>query len=113
MFPTPNTLQLKDEPALRYDAGKLRYDLIPADALEALARVYTHGSHKYADRNWELGMSYSRCFGSLMRHSWAFWRGENDDPDSGLPHMAMAAWNCFALYCYSTRPAGTDDRPQS
>ena len=106
-------MQRANEAALRYDAGKLRYDLIPADALEALAVVYTRGAAKYADRNWEKGMSYSRCFGSLMRHIWAFWRGEQWDGETGCHHMAMAAWNCFALLAYSTRGVGTDDRPNN
>ena len=39
------------------DGGKLRYDLIPPRALEALAYVYTIGAAKYSDRNWEKGIS--------------------------------------------------------
>ena len=103
--------QLNNESALRYDSGKIRYDLLPADALEALALVYTKGAEKYADRNWEKGMSWSRCFASLMRHIWAFWRGELYDPETKCHHMAMAAWNCFALCSYSLRQIGNDDRP--
>lgn len=103
--------QAKIEAALRYDQGKIRYDLIPADALEALAAVYTAGAAKYSERNWEKGMSWSRCFGSLMRHAWAFWRGEVIDAETGCHHMAMAAWNCFALFSYHKRTVGTDDRP--
>lgn len=97
--------------ALRYDEGKPRYDLLPADGLEALVEVYTKGAIKYAPRNWEKGMSWSRCFGSLMRHSWKFWRGEIIDQETGCHHMAMAAWNCIALFVYDKRQIGTDDRP--
>ena len=103
--------QRKEEPALRYDAGKPRYDLVPGDALEQLVIVYSRGAAKYSDRNWEKGMSWSRCFGSLMRHAWAFWRGETNDPETGCHHMAMAAWNCFALCSYDLRKVGKDDRP--
>ena len=103
-------VQQRQEPALRYDAGKARYDLIPPDALHALAEVYTRGAAKYEARNWEKGMSWGRCFGSLMRHAWAFWWGESIDPETGCHHMAMASWNCFALFCYDTRGAGVDDR---
>jgi hypothetical protein len=105
-------LQRADEPGKRYDVGKLRYDLLPPDALEQLVLVYTKGAEKYADRNWEKGMSWSRCFGPLMRHAWAFWRGEDLDRESGLPHMAHAAWNCFALMAYTMRKIGNDDRPR-
>lgn len=104
--------QQRIEPATRGDAGKARYDLLPADALHALVEVYTKGAEKYAPRNWEKGMSWSRCFGSLMRHAWAFWRGETHDPETGCHHMAMAAWNCLALVAYDLRQAGADDRPK-
>lgn len=105
-FPPPS----KNEPGLRYDSGKARYDLIPSDALEDLASLYAYGANKYAERNWEKGMSWGRCFASLMRHSWAFWRGENIDPESGYHHMTHAAWNCLALVSYAKRGRGTDDR---
>lgn len=105
-------LERKEEPGLRYDAGKARYDLLPADALHSLVNVYTAGAAKYADRNWEKGMSWSRCFGSLMRHCWAFWRGETFDPESKCHHMAHAAWNALALVAYDLRGVGTDDRPK-
>lgn len=98
------------EAALRYDAGKLRYDLLPVDSLEELTRVYTVGAKKYADHNWEKGMSWSRCLGSLMRHTWKFWRGEDYDEETGCHHMAMAAWNAMALCSYSMRKVGVDDR---
>lgn len=98
------------EAALRYDAGKLRYDLLPVDSLEELTKVYTVGAKKYADHNWAKGMSWSRCLGSLMRHTWKFWRGEDYDEETGCHHMAMAAWNAMALCSYSMRKVGTDDR---
>lgn len=97
---------------VKYDSDKLRYDLIPPDALEFLARVYTMGAKKYADRNWEKGISYSRIFGAIMRHLWAFWKGESIDTESGLPHPAHAAWGCFALMHYMLHNADKDDRPR-
>jgi hypothetical protein len=103
--------QQRNEAALNYDGGKLRYDLIPADALDELAKVYTAGAEKYADRNWEAGMSWSRAFGSLMRHAWAWMRGEDIDSESGLPHMAHAAFRCLQLLAYAKRGVGGDDRP--
>lgn len=106
----PESKEQKSEPGLRYDAGKLRYDLIPPEALDELARVYTVGAAKYADRNWERGMSWGRCFGALMRHAWAFWRGEAEDPETKCHHMAHVAWNAFALFVYNHNRVGQDDR---
>lgn len=96
---------------IRYDTGKPRYDLLPHDGLAALVDVYTKGAVKYSDRNWEKGMSWSRMFGSLMRHSWKFWGGEDYDEETGCHHMAMAAWNALGLCVYAMRKVGQDDRP--
>jgi hypothetical protein len=96
----------------KYDGGKLRFDLIPPDALESLAMVYTMGAAKYADRNWEKGIKFSRVFGAIMRHLWAFWKGETTDKESGLPHPAHAAWGCFALLHYLEHKKEFDDRPR-
>lgn len=95
---------------LRYDEGKPRYDLIPPDGLEELAIVFTKGAEKYADRNWELGMKWSKCFAPMMRHAWKFWRGEWLDQESGRPHMAHVVWNAMALLVYGMRKIGQDDR---
>ena len=107
--------ETKDEPGKRYDNGKPRYDLIPPEALEELAKLYEMGARKYSDRNWEKGMSWSRCFGPLMRHAWAYWRGEDTDPESGLPHMVHVAWNALALVHFGKfkQYAKYDDRPWS
>ena len=103
----------RSEPALRLDAGKIRYDLIPGDSLHELAKIFTAGAAKYADRNWEKGMSWSRCFGPLMRHAWKWWRGEeyDDGPGgTGCHHMAIVAWNAMVLCSYAMRKVGVDDR---
>ena len=105
-----NPAEQKEEPGKRYDKGKARFDLLPFDGVEELVRVYTKGAEKYSDHNWEKGMSWSRVLGSLLRHTWAFWRGEAIDKETGCHHMAMAAWNCMALLVYDFRKVGTDDR---
>lgn len=94
------------------DGGKLRYDLLPPDALAELVRVYTVGAANYGPRNWERGIMMCRIFAALMRHSWAWFLGEENDPDDGIHHMAHAAWNCMALIVFSKRGmTHLDDRP--
>lgn len=87
-----------------------RYDLIPPEALDLLARLYGWGASKYADRNWEKGYPWGWSFAAMMRHAWAWARREDTDPESGLPHMAHCAWHCFVLMTFSVRGIGTDDR---
>jgi len=100
----------KNEPGLKFDYGKERYDLIPGDSLDQLAHVYTYGASKYADNNWRKGMSWGRCFGAMMRHAWAWWRGEKLDEESGCHHLAMTAWYCFSLMNYEKTHPDKDDR---
>lgn len=101
---------MADNGGLRYDDGKPRIDLIPPEFVFGLSDVLTQGAQKYAERNWERGMDYSRCFGSLMRHAWKFWLGEDVDAESGYHHMLHVAWNAMALFTYATRGIGVDDR---
>ncbi|GAN79829.1 hypothetical protein Aam_030_062 [Acidocella aminolytica 101 = DSM 11237] len=100
-----------DGGGLRYDDEKPRYDLIPPDALHALAVHYTISLKKYPERNWERGMAWGKCFASLMRHAWAWMRGEDFDPETGSHHMIAAAWNALAIATYHMRGIGNDDRP--
>jgi hypothetical protein len=96
---------------LRHDSGKLRVDLIPPEWITELAEVFTAGAKKYADRNWELGMPWSKVWGPLLRHAFKWLRGEERDPETGCLHLAMAAWNALALMTYQERNLGTKDLP--
>jgi hypothetical protein len=87
-----------------------RYDLIPPKAIEYIALVYGTGSLKYADRNWEKGYKWGLSFRALLKHAFAAWRGEWLDSESGLPHLAHAAWHCLTLMTYHDYRLGTDDR---
>ena len=92
------------------DNGKLRYDLIPSYALERLAEVYTIGAGKYADNNWRGGLKWGRLFSALMRHAWAWWRGEQLDRVDGQHHLASVAWTAFTLMEFEKYGLGEDDR---
>ena len=91
-----------------------RYDMIDIWPLRMLARVYWWGSgrsdSKYPFRNWEKGFSWSLCYSAAMRHLNAFWAGEFWDPETKLPHLAHAAWQCFVLMKFWKYKLGTDDR---
>lgn len=70
----------------------------PPDALLELAKVYSYGAHKkYAPHNYRLGYPWSYIYNALFRHVLASMKGEDEDPESGLLHMAHAAWHCLAL----------------
>jgi hypothetical protein len=88
-----------------------RFDLIPPGPLRAIARAFGYGSSKYSPRNWEKGYDWSLSFGALQRHLWAFWSGEDTDPESGLPHLAHAAFHSLALMEFMDVHKEFDDRP--
>lgn len=87
-----------------------RFDLMPFSALEELARVYDYGTKKYSDRNWEKGYAWGLSLGALVRHVSRFMCGEDRDPETGLHHLAHAAWHCLAIITFQERGLGTDDR---
>lgn len=112
--------------AVKFDGGKARWDLIPMDALEQLAILYTVGALKYADRNWEKGFRWGRTVAAMFRHFTAWWlakfRGEDgvdyDNADLyekvGLKpqsHLVAVVWNALALLTFELRGIGEDDRP--
>ncbi len=92
------------------DTGKLPWDLLPGDALEEIVKVLDFGARKYAPRNWERGMAWSRPFAALMRHMWAWWGGQDKDPETGISHLAHAGCCLFFLLGYEKRRIGVDDR---
>ncbi len=96
---------------VKYDEGKLPYHLLPPELLEGVAAVLQFGAEKYSARNWELGMDWSRPFGALMRHMWAWWRGEEADPETGFSHLWHAGCCIAFLIAYERRNVGKDDRP--
>lgn len=93
------------------DSAKPRYDLIPPEWLDGPAQVLTFGAAKYSARNWEKGMRWGRPFAAMMRHMWAWWRGEKADPETGYSHLWHAACCLMFLMAYEARQIGEDDRP--
>ena len=95
------------------DAQKIRLDLLPPEMLFGVGAILTFGAAKYGDRNWEKGMGWSRVFSALMRHLWAWWRGESVDAESGMSHLWHAGCCIAFLIAYEARNAGADDRPNA
>jgi hypothetical protein len=97
--------------AVKADENKPRYDLIPPDALNEVAKVLEYGSRKYGDRNWEKGLDHGRLFAAAQRHLWVYERGMDKDKESNLRHLSHAATCVMMLLASTMRGIGTDDRP--
>lgn len=96
--------------AVKQDAGKLRYSLIPPAALAEVARAYTVGAAKYGDHNYLLGMAWSRVFDAMQRHAQSWLAGERRDPQDGQHPLASVVFCAMTLMEYERLGIGTDDR---
>ncbi len=83
---------------MKYDSGKLKYNLIPPLALKRIAEVLTFGAEKYEANSWQnLPDFKNRYTAAAMRHFEAWRAGELFDPESGLPHLAHSIVNLIFL----------------
>lgn len=80
--------------------------------MRKVVEVYTMGARKYADRNWEKGLTWGRVFAAMMRHAWAWWGGEERDRENGQHHLASVVWAALALMEYEHTHRELDDRPR-
>jgi hypothetical protein len=100
-----------DGPGAKFDGGKVGVWMLPTEPLEDIAKVLDFGAQKYAAYNWTNGIKYSRIYASLLRHLWAWWRGEDIDSESGLSHLSHAGCNILFLLQFSKSRKSFDDRP--
>ena len=76
-------------------AGKGRFDLIPAYPLLRLAQHYENGAIRYGDENWTKGMPLRRCLDSMLRHANAVKMGLHDED-----HLSAVVFNAFCIVYY-------------
>ena len=95
---------------IKHDQEKPPMDLLDTTALETLSMVLAFGAKKYARHNWRNGLEYSRLVAAAMRHMAAFNRGEDNDPETGLPHPAHAMCCMMFLTWMMANRTDMDDR---
>lgn len=90
---------------LKSDDGKDRWDLLfvmLSGPLHDVMRGLMYGAKKYKEDpnnpNFQKVTDPDRRFGNAaMRHLFADLNGEEIDPESGIPHLSLAAINCLFL----------------
>ena len=101
---------------LKYDTEKLRTDLLSIPAMKATAKILTLGAKKYAERNWEAGMDFSRVYRACLSHLIDWFDGEDLDKDSGESHLDHAACCIMFLQHFVKNPEKYqkfDNRPNT
>jgi len=83
---------------VKFDEGKLQYELMPIGALEGVVKILSFGAQKYAPYNWMKVRPIYRYYGALLRHIEAVRKGEWLDKESGFPHLDHAMCNLVFLH---------------
>ncbi len=79
------------------DNGKLRWSLLPFDALREIVVVLTKGAEKYTPGGWAfVENARERYSDALLRHVTAYLEGERLDPEFGTHHLANGG--CCLLF---------------
>lgn len=112
--PKPTTLAMQhaNGEAIKHDQEKPDYSLMPAEAMDEVAAVWTFGQRKYAAFNWRAGNGFvwRRPVAAALRHIYAWLRGEDLDPESGLSHLAHAICCLSMVITYAKIGKGEDNR---
>jgi hypothetical protein len=89
---------------------------LPRDGLVATAQAMEFGAKKYDAWSYRKGIPFCDLIGGALRHINAWKEREDLDDESGLSHLAHAAFNILALLHYEADPdlySGFDNRPLS
>jgi hypothetical protein len=79
--------EVNDQGGMKETSGKLRWTLLPLDALKEVVKVLEYGARKYSADNWQK-VDKEKYKEALWRHWVAYNQGEKKDPETGLSHLA-------------------------
>lgn len=72
--------------------GKGRFDLLPVEAIVALAKRFEYGANLHGANNWRKGIPNASLFDSALRHLFQALNSEEDED-----HLASCLWNVSVL----------------
>jgi Domain of unknown function (DUF5664) len=103
-------LEMMKSSGIKNDSDKPIMALLPPNAMFQISEALTFGAKKYGQYNYLGGISYTRLISALFRHTFAFLKREDIDPESKLPHTAhMGACIVMLIEMTVVRPE-MDDR---
>lgn len=83
---------------IKHDHMKRDFTLLPWDSVEEIVKVLEFGAAKYARDNWK-NVEADRYVKAAFRHLVAYSQGEQNDKESGMPHLAHLG--CCVLFLLS------------
>ena len=85
----------------KFDNKKLRWDLLPVEAMIDVVRVLTYGARKYADNNWKkVENPHDRYYAASIRHITRWRAGYKKDKETGRSHLTHAICCLIFLWCF-------------
>lgn len=108
---TTTTATLRTDPVTggQKEGNLEEWGLLPWEQLAEVAKVYGHGSVKYAPHNWTKGYPWTWSVSALGRHLSKWIMGQRTDPHSGLSHLAHCVFHLLTLMNFEKYGRGTDD----
>lgn len=95
MSENPRKHIANEQGGVKFDKEKPRPSLIPFDSMQDVIDVLEIGARQYGPDNWQK-VERERYVDALLRHVFAYARGQKIDPDSNKPHLAHIV--CCALF---------------
>lgn len=99
-----------EEKGKKFDVGKPELSLLPKEALEEISKVLSFGASKYGRNNWKKGIEYTRLLDASLRHLYAYSEKQDNDPESGISHVAHAACNLLFILWQEAHKKEMDNR---
>ena len=98
---------------VKQDTGKLRYDLLPFDAVDEVVKILNYGIKKYPnpEENWRDNSKpedIKRYKAAMLRHMSELQQGRTHDIESGLHHMAHIGCNSLFIIALLKQTAATE-----
>jgi dATP/dGTP diphosphohydrolase len=112
--PEPYVAPQEPEPVIEPISTKIDHTLLPIDALELVSRALMVGKEKHSAWDWAQNpKAYSELLAKAQRHIYEFQRGVDNDPGTGLSHIACAIAELLFLQSNVLNQRGADDRFKS
>lgn len=91
---------------------RIAWSVLPVRALVGAALALAEGAWNYGRTNYRVaGVRASIYFDAVLRHLFAWWEGQDDDPASGLNHIDKAIAGLLVLRDSMLAKNWDDDRP--
>lgn len=91
---------------------KVPLSTVSAVVIAEMGLGMLEGARKYGRHNYRVsGIRASVYYDAVLRHLMAWWEGEDNDKDSGLPHIVKALSALSVLRDAQHNDMVTDDRP--